>query len=80
MIIQAGDKVGTIGAIIATMGCTVCFPALAGIGQPAIGLGFVKVSKVLLTGQINGHLGYCDKRSICLVIIGQIKSLYFRFS
>ena len=33
---QIGDKFGTVGA---TMGCAMCFPALASIG--AVGLGFL---------------------------------------
>ena len=37
---QIGDKFGTVGAIVATMGCAMCFPALAGIGA-AVGLGFL---------------------------------------
>ncbi len=37
---QIGDKFGTVGAILATMGCAMCFPALASIGA-AIGLGFL---------------------------------------
>ena len=37
---QIGDTFGTVGAIVATMGCAMCFPALASIGA-AIGLGFL---------------------------------------
>lgn len=37
---RLADKFGTVGAIVATMGCAMCFPALAGIGA-AIGLGFL---------------------------------------
>lgn len=37
---QIGDTFGTLGAIVATMGCAICFPALASIGA-AIGLGFL---------------------------------------
>jgi len=37
---RIGDKSGTLGAIVSTMGCAMCFPALAGIGA-AIGLGFL---------------------------------------
>ena len=37
---RIGDKSGALGAIIATMGCAMCFPALASIGA-AIGLGFL---------------------------------------
>ncbi len=36
---QIGDKFGTVGAIVATMGCAMCFPALVSIGA-AVGLGF----------------------------------------
>lgn len=34
------DKTGVIGIIVSSMGCTLCFPALASIGA-AIGLGFL---------------------------------------
>ena len=40
IITRIGDKSGALGAIIATMGCAMCFPALASIGA-AIGLGFL---------------------------------------
>ncbi|MEB3033368.1 organomercurial transporter MerC [[Mycobacterium] nativiensis] len=34
------DKVGVVGAIVATLACPMCFPAVAGIGT-AVGLGFL---------------------------------------
>lgn len=34
------DKTGSLGAIIATMGCAYCFPAIASLGA-ALGLGFL---------------------------------------
>lgn len=34
------DKTGVIGIIVSSMGCSMCFPALASIGA-AIGLGFL---------------------------------------
>ena len=34
------DKTGVLGAIVSSMGCAMCFPAMAGIGA-AIGLGFL---------------------------------------
>lgn len=37
---RLGDKSGALGALISTMGCAMCFPALASIGA-AIGLGFL---------------------------------------
>lgn len=37
---RAGDKVGAFGAVIAVMGCSMCFPALAGLAG-AIGMGFL---------------------------------------
>ncbi len=40
LLTKFGDKFGTLGSIVATMGCAMCFPALAGIGA-AIGLGFL---------------------------------------
>lgn len=38
--IRLGDKSGTLGAIVAAMGCSFCFPAIASLGA-AIGLGFL---------------------------------------
>lgn len=37
---RIGDKSGALGAIVSTMGCAMCFPALASIGA-ALGLGFL---------------------------------------
>ena len=37
---RLGDKSGALGAIGSTMGCAMCFPAMASIGA-AIGLGFL---------------------------------------
>lgn len=34
------DKIGVVGSIVSTMGCAMCFPAMASIGA-AIGLGFL---------------------------------------
>jgi mercuric ion transport protein len=34
------DKAGVVGTVVATMACSMCFPAVAGIGA-AIGLGFL---------------------------------------
>jgi len=46
LLSQIGDKFGTVGAIHATMGCAMCFPALASIGA-ALGLGFLSQWKGL---------------------------------
>lgn len=37
---RLGDKSGALGAIVSTMGCALCFPAMASIGA-ALGLGFL---------------------------------------
>ena len=37
---RLGDKSGSCGAVIAAMGCSFCFPAIASLGA-AIGLGFL---------------------------------------
>ncbi|MCH8080743.1 MAG: organomercurial transporter MerC, partial [Proteobacteria bacterium] len=34
------DKAGSVGALVAAMGCAACFPALASLGA-SIGLGFL---------------------------------------
>lgn len=40
MLLRIADKVGSLGAVVSTMGCAMCFPAIAGLGA-AIGLGFL---------------------------------------
>ena len=40
LLIRLGDKAGALGALVSTMGCAACFPAMASIGA-AIGLGFL---------------------------------------
>lgn len=40
LFMRIGDKSGALGAIVSTMGCSMCFPALASIGA-AVGLGFL---------------------------------------
>lgn len=37
---RLGETSGAIGAIVSTMGCAMCFPAMASIGA-ALGLGFL---------------------------------------
>jgi len=37
---RLADKTGTLGALVSTLGCAMCFPALASIGA-ALGLGFL---------------------------------------
>lgn len=39
-IIRIADKGGALGSVLTTMGCALCFPALASIGA-ALGLGFL---------------------------------------
>ena len=39
-VTRLGDKTGSIGAVVAAMGCSFCFPAIASLGA-AIGLGFL---------------------------------------
>jgi len=39
-LLRAGDKAGSLGALIAAMGCAMCFPAIASLGA-AVGLGFL---------------------------------------
>lgn len=40
LLARIADKTGVIGSIVSTMGCAMCFPALASIGA-VIGLGFL---------------------------------------
>jgi len=37
---RIGDKGGALGAVIAAMGCAMCFPAIASLGA-ALGMGFL---------------------------------------
>ncbi len=37
---RIGDKTGSVGALVSTMSCAMCFPAIASLGA-AIGLGFL---------------------------------------
>jgi mercuric ion transport protein len=39
-VTRLGDKSGSFGAVVAAMGCSFCFPAIASLGA-AIGLGFL---------------------------------------
>lgn len=40
IISKLADKVGSVGVLVAAMGCAACFPALASLGA-SIGLGFL---------------------------------------
>ncbi len=40
LLTRLGDKTGALGALVSTMGCAMCFPALASIAA-ALGLGFL---------------------------------------
>ncbi len=40
LLSRLGDKAGSLGALVAAMGCAMCFPALASLGA-AVGLGFL---------------------------------------
>ncbi len=39
-VMRIGDKAGALGAVVSTMGCAMCFPAIASLGA-ALGLGFL---------------------------------------
>lgn len=40
LVTRAGDKAGSLGALVSAMGCAMCFPAIASLGA-AVGLGFL---------------------------------------
>lgn len=40
LVTRLGDKSGSLSAVVAAMGCSFCFPAIASLGA-AIGLGFL---------------------------------------
>ncbi len=48
---RVGDKSGSLGAVIAAMGCSFCFPAIASLGA-AIGLGFLAQWEGILLNKI----------------------------
>lgn len=86
-VTRLGDKSGSLGAVIAAMGCSFCLPAIASPGA-AIGLGFLAqwegflLTKVLpgaaiLTLLVN-LLGYFHHRQwyrSCLAVIGPVTIL-----
>jgi mercuric ion transport protein len=39
-VTRMGDKTGSVSAVIAALGCSACFPAIASLGA-AVGLGFL---------------------------------------
>ena len=50
-IIGLGDKVGFGGSLIAALGCTACFPALAGISS-VLGLSFLSQWEGILVSRV----------------------------
>jgi mercuric ion transport protein len=40
LLTRIGDKAGSLGALVAALGCANCFPAIASIGA-ALGMGFL---------------------------------------
>ncbi len=40
LLTRIADKTGSVGALVSTMGCSMCFPALASLSS-ALGLGFL---------------------------------------
>lgn len=51
LLTRVGEKVGSLGAVVAAMGCAMCFPAIAGLGA-AIGLGFLSQWEGLLVNTL----------------------------
>lgn len=50
-IVGLGDEVGLGGSFVAALGCTACFPALAGISS-ALGLGFLSQWEGILVSRV----------------------------
>lgn len=80
-VTRIGDKTGSLGAVVAAMGCSFCFPAIASLGA-AIGLGFLAqwegflLTKVLpgaavLTLAVN-VIGYFHHRQWYRTLMGVI--------
>ena len=78
---RLGDKTGSFGAVIAAMGCSFCFPAIASLGA-AVGLGFlaqyegflltrVLPAAAILTLAVN-ILGYFHHRQWYRTLLGVI--------
>lgn len=81
IITRLGDKTGSLGAVVAAMGCSFCFPAIASLGA-ALGLGFLAqwegflLTRVLpaaavLTLAVN-VLGYFHHRQWYRSVLGAI--------
>lgn len=51
LVTRLGDKSGSFGAVVAAMGCSFCFPAIASLGA-AIGLGFLAQWEGLLLTRV----------------------------
>ena len=51
IVTRLGDKSGSFGAVIAAMGCSFCFPAIASLAA-AIGLGFLAQWEGLLLTKV----------------------------
>ncbi len=81
ILTRFGDKTGSFGAVIAAMGCSFCFPAIASFGA-AIGLGFlaeyegIMLTKVLPAAVILvlavNILGYFHHRQWYRTLLGVI--------
>lgn len=81
LITRVADKAGALGTIVSTMGCAICFPALASFGA-AIGLGFLSqyeglfISKLLplfaILALLANALGWLSHRQWHRSLLGMV--------
>lgn len=50
-IARIADKAGVLGVVVSSMGCAMCFPAIASLGA-AIGLGFLQQYEGLFVSRV----------------------------
>ncbi len=50
-VARIADKAGVLGVIVSSMGCAMCFPAIASLGA-AIGLGFLQQYEGLFVSRV----------------------------
>ncbi len=84
IISRLADKVGSVGVLVAAMGCAACFPALASLGA-AIGLGFLSayegafINKLLplfaLTVLVSNLVAWVSHRNYIRMIWGLLGPL-----
>ena len=89
LLTRIGDKVGSLGAIVSTMGCAMCFPAIASFGG-ALGMGFLAQWEGLFINTllpvfawialVINALGYFSHKQIIRSLLGMIGPVFLLLS